>query len=75
MIDDYQLGQTLAVQWNPELADLFPDADHTGCRQLHTVSDDGRWVATVPARCLDWHCPLCGQPCNIMGHHTCGAHT
>lgn len=64
----YQLGDMVAVQWNPDLADRFPDADHRGCRQsMREVN--GLLKPFYPALCHGYHCPRCGAPTNMYGHH------
>ena len=68
----YELGPVVAVQWNNELADRFPNADHTGCRQsLRHITELGVWEPFTPALCHDYHCPNCGNPCNYTGHRQC----
>jgi hypothetical protein len=69
-MENYKLGDVIAVQWNPELAELFPNADHTGCRQ-EMRHDGTSWFPYNPVRCFGWHCNRCGKPTNIMGHHDC----
>jgi len=69
-LSDYQLGELLAVGWNPEMADRFPNADHCGCRQEMRQLVD-RWVPHVPARCVGYHCNRCGAATNSYGHHSC----
>lgn len=72
MINDYELGAVVAVQWNPFIAEQFPDADHTSCRQsLKFIEQTGRWIPLNPPLCHDYHCPVCGNACNFMGHHNC----
>lgn len=66
--DRYELGDVVAVQWNRDLATLFPRAPHHGCRQMMRADGD-RWVPFDPPRCADYHCPRCGAPCNMMGAH------
>ena len=73
-LDRYELQALIAVQWNPALAAQFPDTGHTGCRQeMWANHATGTWMPFVPPRCVDWHCPECGRPCNLMGSHDCGA--
>ena len=70
MNERYELLDVIAIQWNPQLAEQFPDADHFNCRQqMQPVND--RWVPFTPAKCVGYHCHLCGSPCNVMGHHNC----
>jgi len=69
---DYTLEELVAVQWNPELAEQFPDASHVGCRQI-TERRDGRWQPSIPPRCLGWHCPRCGEGTGSFGHNDCPA--
>lgn len=60
----YVLAATL---WNDELAQRFPNADHTGCLSWISVEDG------VPriVRCADWHCNRCGSATNTFGGHDC----
>jgi hypothetical protein len=69
-LDRYQLGEVLAVAWNPEMAARFPRADHTGCRQ-EAYLDGNQWKPYNPVRCSGWHCNRCGAPTNSYGHHDC----
>jgi len=69
-LSDYQLGELLAVGWNPEMAVRFPNADHYGCRQEMSQLAD-RWAPYVPARCVGYHCNRCGAATNSYGHHSC----
>lgn len=66
----WRLDELLAVEWNPELAQRFPNADHTGCRQ-DCWHDTVQWRPYDPPRCRDWHCHRCGRATNSMGHHEC----
>lgn len=68
IIDNYELEELVAVQWNVKLAAEFTDAKHTFCRQ-EMFHDGNRWVSHVPVKCVGWHCPRCGAPTNVMGHH------
>ena len=69
-LDRYQLGEILCSQWNDEMAQRFPKADHHGCRQeMRQVND--RWQPHHPARCRGYHCNRCGAPTNSYGHHDC----
>ena len=67
-LNRYKLGDVVAVQWNPELAEQFPNARHTGCRQ-QCWHDGEQWREYHPARCMGYHCPKCGEPTNMMGNH------
>lgn len=69
-LDRYRLEELVAVQWNPVLADQFPNADHRGCRQ-EMWHDGSSWHAYTPARCVGYHCPYCGGACGSYGHHGC----
>ena len=69
-LDRYQLGEIAAVQWSPEVAARFPNADLHGCRQQH-YEQDGRWVAFDPPRCHGWHCNRCGAATGMFGHTDC----
>lgn len=70
-LDNYTLGELLAVQWNPELAKQFPNADHRACRQEMRWDESKGWQSYNPVRCIGWHCHRCGEPTNMMGHHKC----
>jgi len=69
---EYELLALVAVQWNSEMAEQFPDAEHHYCRQemFHTGK---RWMGFTPAHCLGYHCPRCGAATNSYGHRDCGA--
>jgi hypothetical protein len=67
--DNYWLQELVAVEWNPKLAYQFPNADHTNCRQ-ELFHDGNQWVSYNPVKCRGWHCPFCGEPTNIYGHHS-----
>lgn len=69
-LDRYELRELVAVSWNDEMAQRFPTADHTGCRQ-QCWHDGTCWQPYEPACCNDWHCNRCGAPTNSYGHHTC----
>ena len=71
-IPGYQLGELLAVEWNDEMAQRFPDVDHTMCRQELWNQNDGLgWRPFDPPHCRGWHCNRCGAPTNSYGHHVC----
>lgn len=79
-LDRYRLGELLAVQWNDDMAQRFPNADHHGCRQLMRqgpliqgpFEEPYRdWVPFDPPRCSGYHCNRCGAPTNMFGHHDC----
>ncbi|MGV7669123.1 hypothetical protein PJN91_17270 [Mycobacterium kansasii] len=55
----YQITELLAVAWNPEMTQRFPNADHSECR------------LDSAGRCTGWHCNRCGKPTNSYGHHQC----
>lgn len=68
--DRYQLHACVATQWTPLMATMFPNADHSGCRQYMRVDyRTDTWVAFDPPRCQDYHCPSCGEQVNAFGHH------
>ena len=70
MLNNYEILELIAVQWNPKLAEKFPTADHRTCRQqMRPVND--RWVPYIPAKCVDYHCPHCGIARGVMGRHNC----
>lgn len=69
--DRFELRELVAVSWSDEMTQRFPNADHTGCRQLMHPGPDGHWVPHRPPHCLDWHCNRCGAPTNSYGHHDC----
>lgn len=60
----YELSATL---WNRDLAERFPNADHTACLSWISVEDG------VPriVQCTDWHCNRCGSATNTFGGHDC----
>ncbi len=60
----WELVELLAVMWNPEMAQRFPNAEHHFCRQ------EMRHDETAP-RCVGWHCNRCGAATNSYGHHKC----
>lgn len=67
----WRITELLAVQWNPEMAQRFPNAEHAGCRQ-ECYPDENGWAKSYdPPRCVDWHCNRCGQATNSFGHHDC----
>lgn len=70
-LDRYRLGELLAVQWNDEMAQRFPNADHHGCRQLMQLTEDKGWQPHSPVMCSGYHCNRCGVPTNMFGHHDC----
>lgn len=67
-LNDYELHDLLAVQWNELLAARFPNASHQMCRQ-EMRWDGEQYVSYSPVRCIGWHCHKCGEPTNMMGHH------
>ncbi len=69
-LDRYTLGELMAVTWNAEMAQRFPNADHRGCRQEGYL-DGNEWKPYNPVRCAGWHCNRCGAPTNGFGHHDC----
>jgi hypothetical protein len=66
----WKITELLAVAWNPEMAQRFPNADHAGCRQQMRGTPNG-FEPFDPPRCAGWHCNRCGQPTNSYGHHDC----
>ena len=66
----YKLGDVVAVEWNPALAEQFPVADHHGCRQ-ELWHDGDTWQRFDPVRCHGFHCNRCGAATNSYGHHNC----
>lgn len=66
----YQLGDVVAVEWNPSLAKRFPAADHHGCRQS-MWHDGDTWQRFDPVRCHGYHCPTCGAATGGYGHREC----
>lgn len=75
MLDDYELGEVVAVQWCAQMAEAFPNADHTGCLQsmqwipgIPNTDITGVWQPFTPPLCHGWHCPRCGVACGQMGH-------
>lgn len=59
----WKLTELLAVQWNPEMEQRFPNAEHHFCRQEMRPGE--------PMHCIGWHCNRCGQATNSYGHHDC----
>lgn len=39
-----------------------PDLDHSTCRKAMNTRT-GEW------ECIGYHCPVCGAPCDELGHH------
>lgn len=60
LLGKYTVGELLASVWNDEMAQRFPNADHTFCRV------DGRTL-----RCHGLHCNRCGAPTDAQGGHDC----
>lgn len=78
--DDYPIiagryqtvGEPVAVQWNPDLEQRFPRADHHGCLQSMTFdAETDTWRRHEPPICHGYHCPRCGAAVGSMGHRTC----
>jgi len=70
----YQItGDPVAVQWNAQMAQLFPNADHHGCRQKLRADPAGgrQWAPCDPVQCLGYHCPQCGAATGQYGHRSC----
>lgn len=70
MIEHYQPGEVLAIQWNTEMAARFPNADHHGCRQ-EMWHDGTYWKTYSPPRCSGYHCNRCGAATGMFGHTNC----
>lgn len=70
MLDNYELGDIVAVQWYAGMNDLFPNADHTGCRQ-EMYHDGEYWRSYDPPRCMGYHCLRCGAATGMFGHRGC----
>lgn len=70
-LDNYKFIEMVAVQWNPDMAARFPNAEHDGCRQMLQIADDGTHEAFDPPRCVGYHCNRCGAPTNMYGYHDC----
>jgi len=68
----YQLGDMVAVEWNAELAERFPAADHYGCRQ-ELWHNGTSWQRFNPVLCRGYHCPQCGAATGGYGHRECDA--
>ncbi len=66
----YRLLNTVAVQWCPEMAKQFPNADHGGCRQ-ELWHNGEHWERFTPPRCHGYHCPECGEATGSYGHRAC----
>lgn len=71
MLDYYELGPIVAVEWSPTMAEKFPNAEHHGCRQLMLHNNSGHWQPYNPPRCHGYHCPQCGAACGQYGHRNC----
>ncbi|AMS02012.1 hypothetical protein SEA_TAPIOCA_64 [Mycobacterium phage Tapioca] len=69
-LDRYEFTELLAVAWNDEMAQRFPNANHTKCRQ-EMRHDGTSWIPHDPPRCHGWHCNRCGAATNSYGHHNC----
>ena len=70
-MDNYELGEVVAQLWSPALGKRFPGTSHTTCFQAMRIINGQQWPAPYdPPRCQDWHCPRCGAPTNMYGHHT-----
>lgn len=71
----YQIiGAPVAVQWDAQMAQLFPNADHRGCRQrmrADPTDGSGHWAPCDPPQCLGYHCPRCGAATGSFGHRPC----
>lgn len=61
----YTAIEMLASIWNDELAERFPNADHSECSvRIH--------LPTLEIRgCVDWHCNRCGIATNPHAPHNC----
>lgn len=70
MIDRYRIGYVVAVEWNPDMAARFPNADHNGCRQ-ELWHDGHHWKRHQPAKCHGYHCNRCGAATGMYGHTNC----
>jgi hypothetical protein len=66
----WEAVELLAVMWSSEMAERFPNADHSGCRQELRATDAG-FEPFDPPRCFGWHCNRCGRATNCYGHHNC----
>lgn len=65
------VGDAVAELWNPALAKRFPNTSHHHCFQAMKITEGQQYpVPFDPPRCQDWHCPRCGQPVTLYGHHT-----
>ena len=60
ILGKYRVGELLAVGWNDEMAERFPNAGHICCRI------DGR-----TGRCVGLHCNRCGAATDAQGGHNC----
>lgn len=69
-LDHYKLSYLVAVTWNDEMAQRFPNADHHGCRQ-EMFHNGTHWESYSPARCRGYHCNRCGAATGSFGHTDC----
>lgn len=67
IFDRYEICELVAVGWSDDMAERFPNADHTMCRQEFQEI----YGRIVPTRCRGWHCNRCGKPTNCQGGHDC----
>lgn len=66
----WEIQELLAVTWNDEMAQRFPNAEHHFCRQEMRPTEDG-FAPFDPPHCVGWHCNRCGAATNSYGHHNC----
>lgn len=60
-LGDYELGPLLAVEGKE-------GCTSSRCRRMVEHHDDGTYTL---GPCMGWHCPVCGEPCSMMGHSGC----
>lgn len=61
----WEVAELVAVMWNDDMAQRFPNANHAFCRvQMDLATGD-------VLRCVGWHCNRCGVATSCQGHHAC----
>lgn len=58
---NFEIGPMLAYQGKD-------GCESTLCRRMVKRSDDGSFLI---GPCLGYHCPICDEPCSMMGHSEC----
>jgi len=70
ILGKWTVGELLAVRWDDEMAQRFPNANHALCRQEMERRADGMHPFDPP-HCIGWHCNRCGATTGDQGHHYC----